>query len=148
MTKQQDMSRRRFLTLLGGIPLAGIVVSSTSVFTQFLYPPESLRTPPKPMEVAAVGELKVGELKEFEYNDAPAVLVQVKDGEYKAFYRKCTHLGCVVIYNQDQKLFDCPCHGGKFDLNGNVLAGPPPAPLPQLAVKVEEGKIIVSERSA
>jgi menaquinol-cytochrome c reductase iron-sulfur subunit len=42
---------------------------------------------------------------------------------------RCTHLGCQINWNTDQKLFVCPCHDASFDKDGKVIAGPPPRPL-------------------
>jgi succinate dehydrogenase / fumarate reductase iron-sulfur subunit len=39
--------------------------------------------------------------------------------------------------------FRCPCHGGNFDRQGNVLAGPPPRPLDRYAFKVDSGHLLV-----
>jgi cytochrome b6-f complex iron-sulfur subunit len=43
---------------------------------------------------------------------------------------RCTHLGCQVRLSGQE--WSCPCHGGRFALDGAVLGGPPPAPLPWL----------------
>jgi Rieske Fe-S protein len=55
----------------------------------------------------------------------------------------CSHLGCLVNYNKGKKEFLCPCHGGRYDLSGKNIAGPPPAPLTKFPVKVEDGMVLV-----
>jgi Rieske Fe-S protein len=42
----------------------------------------------------------------------------------------------------------CACHNGRFDLDGRVLSGPPPRPLPSYAVHEDDGDVIVSTESA
>lgn len=55
----------------------------------------------------------------------------------------CSHLGCMVTWHRKKKEFICPCHGGRYDITGRVLGGPPPAPLTRLPLKVEEGKVLI-----
>lgn len=51
------------------------------------------------------------------------------EDEVKVFSNICTHLSCMVKWNPDKKEYLCPCHAGIFDIEGNVVDGPPPRPL-------------------
>jgi Rieske Fe-S protein len=62
---------------------------------------------------------------------------------YIAMSNICTHLGCRVRWITDQDKFFCPCHNGEFDIEGNVVAGPPPRPLDRYDVKVENDQLFV-----
>ncbi len=59
--------------------------------------------------------------------------------QFKAFAVNCTHLGCPVRWIQDASLFLCPCHGGVFYSDGRVAGGPPPRPLVEYQVRVQDG---------
>jgi menaquinol-cytochrome c reductase iron-sulfur subunit len=73
-----------------------------------------------------------------------AVYVLTEDGrEYIAMSNVCTHLGCRVRWIAEHDQFFCPCHNGVFDKQGNVVAGPPPRPLNQYQVKVEDGQLFI-----
>ena len=45
-------------------------------------------------------------------------------GTLHSFTAVCSHLGCVVQWNADEKTFDCPCHGSRFSKEGVVINGP------------------------
>ena len=83
-------------------------------------------------------------------NVARTVWIRVDGDRVTTFSSECSHVGCNVVWKgrADGKeeaagIFFCPCHGGEFDLEGNVLAGPPPAPLTRLPTKIEEGKLYI-----
>lgn len=46
----------------------------------------------------------------------------------------CSHWGCVVAWKKDQHAYVCPCHDGRYDAEGNVMAGPPPKGLARVPV--------------
>jgi Rieske Fe-S protein len=45
-------------------------------------------------------------------------------GEVHAVSARCTHLGCIVAWNPAEMSWDCPCHGSRFSVDGDVLQGP------------------------
>ncbi len=66
-----------------------------------------------------------------------------RDGAVVAFDSTCTHLGCRTRYDPAKRQFVCPCHGGVYDENGAVVAGPPPAPLRRLEARVDGDHVVV-----
>lgn len=66
-------------------------------------------------------------------------------GNFVVYSRVCSHLGCLVRWDEGKDQFFCPCHGAVFDSTGNVVAGPPPRPMDKLPVKVEDGILYVKE---
>jgi glycine/D-amino acid oxidase-like deaminating enzyme/nitrite reductase/ring-hydroxylating ferredoxin subunit len=52
-----------------------------------------------------------------------------EDGTLHAVSLRCTHMGCLVRFNTAERSWDCPCHGSRFDVDGNVLEGPAVRPL-------------------
>ncbi len=66
-------------------------------------------------------------------------------GEFTIFDDRCTHLGCPYGYDPKARRFNCPCHDGVFDLEGRVLAGPPPRPLDRYEYKVENGVLYAGD---
>ena len=70
-------------------------------------------------------------------------LVRTGPDSVRALQSTCTHLGCRTSYDRKTRRILCPCHGGVFDVQGNVLAGPPPAPLAALTTKIEDGDVLV-----
>ncbi|WP_027947139.1 FAD-dependent oxidoreductase [Amycolatopsis taiwanensis] len=54
---------------------------------------------------------------------------RTEDGELRTVSARCTHLGCLVAFNNAEKTWDCPCHGSRFSTDGTVIQGPATAPL-------------------
>jgi len=63
----------------------------------------------------------------------PAAVYRGLDGNIHVRSAVCTHMGCYVHWNDAERTWDCPCHGSRFKVNGDVLAGPAEEPLAPLA---------------
>ncbi len=135
------MNRRRFLQFLLALLGSTALLSFAYPLLRFLAPPAAGA---KTQRVTLKkDEIPVGEAKDFIFNNAPAVVINRPGKGFAAFSRVCTHLGCLVEYERAKNRLLCPCHAGTFDLDGNVIAGPPPKPLTKFAVRVEGENIVV-----
>jgi glycine/D-amino acid oxidase-like deaminating enzyme/nitrite reductase/ring-hydroxylating ferredoxin subunit len=65
----------------------------------------------------------------------PAAVYRGLDGEIHVLSAVCTHMGCYVNWNEAERTWDCPCHGSRFKVTGDVIAGPAETPLAEIQVK-------------
>ena len=70
-------------------------------------------------------------------------IVRSIDGSIRALDSTCTHLGCRTRFNRESQRIECPCHGGVYDADGNVLSGPPPSPLRALPTRIDNDTVFV-----
>lgn len=135
------MQRRKFLTILLGLLGSGAAVSFVYPLMRFLAPPQGAEK--QKSLLISKNEIPIGEAKNIIYNNTPAIVINHPGKGIIAFTRVCTHLGCLVEYEKKSGRLLCPCHAGTFDLDGNVMSGPPPKPLPKLQFRVEGNNIIL-----
>jgi len=78
------------------------------------------------------------------FADDNVVVTQPTEGEFKAFSSTCTHQGCSVESVSDGTIH-CPCHNSLFSIeDGSVQGGPATSPLPEVAISIEGGSIVLS----
>lgn len=70
-------------------------------------------------------------------------LCRLEDGGFLALSRQCTHLGCTVPWDDEAKVFRCPCHGSTFDITGSVVTSPAPRALDLYPVTIENERVSV-----
>ncbi|NCD68339.1 FAD-dependent oxidoreductase [Mucilaginibacter agri] len=75
-------------------------------------------------ESDSLKRLKPGTGKVVEVDGKKIAAYRDDAGTIHALSPVCTHAGCVVGWNNEEKSWDCPCHGARFDIDGKVLTGP------------------------
>lgn len=136
-------SRRGFIGTF--IMMLGLVAAyGTAAFygLQFLYPRRKTKQSQR-IYITSTEQLEREGTKSFrDLGGHDAIIVRTSEG-YRALSTTCTHLGCHVYWEPENNRFFCPCHEGVFDVNGNVVSGPPPAPLRQYPIEEESGAIYI-----
>lgn len=75
-------------------------------------------------EVKEIKDIKRGEGKTMTLNGEKVAAYRDESSELHVVSSICTHMGCIVHFNNAEKSWDCPCHGSRFAINGKVLEGP------------------------
>jgi Rieske Fe-S protein len=152
----EDIDRRRFLAAatlgIGAMCTLGIGGVLASAFVG----PTLRKKPARWVHVGKLEDFRVGEVSTVQVNweetsafyrqqlIKPVMVWRRTDGDDPIVYcSTCTHLGCTVHWDPNQRLFLCACHGGAFNLDGTVRSGPPPRPLDRLALRLDNGNLLV-----
>ena len=69
-------------------------------------------------------EIRAGEGKTLEIDNEKVAAYRDETGNLHVVSSICTHMGCIVHFNNAEKSWDCPCHGSRFSVEGEVLEGP------------------------
>ena len=140
MTKKQ-VSRRNFLKVAWGATGALVAAEMGAISLKFFSPSIGDGEFGGSIIAGHVDEFPPGSVTPF--NEGRFYLVRQDDGGFLALYRKCTHLGCAVPWDQAAGKFICPCHASEFEADGEVLNAPAPRPLDRFEVTITEGMIRV-----
>jgi cytochrome b6-f complex iron-sulfur subunit len=140
----EPVSRRGFFkyVVLGfaGLATAGGVLAP---IVAYLWPPKQAGAAAGgTVNVASTADLPPNTGKVYSVANKPVIVINTADG-YHALSAVCTHLGCIVFWNEQKQAIACPCHAGFFNTNGGVISGPPPAPLETYRVEVQGDQIYV-----
>nr|WP_229920407.1 (2Fe-2S)-binding protein [Streptomyces avidinii] len=76
-----------------------------------------------------VRDLRPGEGTVVRAGGKPCAVHRDDQGELHAVSAVCTHLGCVLAFNNAERTWECPCHGSRFGVDGEVVQGPALRPL-------------------
>ena len=137
-----SLTRRLFLNFALFGTLAGFVVAALYPIARFLWPVSESQQGGSQALSVPLSELAPGKAKFVRFRGGPLVIVRTENAAY-ALSAVCTHLGCIVKWEEENKRLFCPCHAAIFDVNGNVLGGPAPRPLPSFQAKIVGDRIMV-----
>jgi len=150
-----DLNRRQFMNLLTFGTITGTALGALYPIVKFFIPPNSGSGDAGVVAKDALGnDVKVSEflathlagdrtLAQGLKGDPTYIIVN----EDKAITNYglsavCTHLGCVVPWNNSENKFICPCHGSQYDDTGKVVRGPAPLSLALAHATVTENDTI------
>ena len=83
-----------------------------------------------PGEVDSAAEIAKGEGEIMRRGLSKVAVYRDQDGTVHSMSAVCVHLGCIVTWNPAEKIWDCPCHGSRYDRFGSVISGPANSDLP------------------
>lgn len=76
------------------------------------------------VKISELAEIAPGEAKVVKYGGHTLALFKDEDSNIHAVNSACTHVKCTVSWNSAEQSWDCPCHGSRFNMDGEVLTGP------------------------
>ncbi|MCP4726756.1 MAG: ubiquinol-cytochrome c reductase iron-sulfur subunit [bacterium] len=141
-SKDPNMNRRDFLekTAIGSLIGAGTMAFLGTINLPL---PKVLNEPPSVFKIGFSADYQINTYKLIP--ERSVFILRSSEG-MRALSAICTHLGCIVKQLPDG--FSCPCHGSKFDTDGNVLGGPAPKGLEWLKVDMSpDGQLTVDLNS-
>ncbi len=136
-------SRRDFLARVGVGACALAAAGSAAVTLDYLKP-KVLFEPPTTFRAGALDDYPEGTVR---FNKEHRAYVIGGLGGIYALSAVCTHLGCITRYRSDENIIACPCHGSRYDLEGDVTHGPAPRSLPWLEVSQDAAGNLVVDTS-
>ncbi len=92
----------------------------------------------KPAETSSVEDVGPGEGKIVAVGLKRVAVFRDEKNTLHAVSSLCTHMACRVQFNNSEKTWDCPCHGSRFSVDGDVLDGP--AVIPLAKIELPTGK--------
>jgi len=124
-------SRRGFLNWFLGTAAGALAAAVFYPVLRFVSPPEVPEASTNQVEAGATNDPELLEkgFKIVRFGADPVILVRLSDTEFRAFAGTCTHLDCIVEFQKAEQRIWCNCHNGNYNLQGQVVAGPPPKPL-------------------
>jgi cytochrome b6-f complex iron-sulfur subunit len=125
-TESSEFDRRQFFVKLG-VGSLSIVAAGTAVFAYEFLSPNVLYEPSPIINAGKPESYPLDSVTE-DVNSG-IYIIDSKEGFF-SLSAVCTHLGCLTVWKPELGIIACPCHGSKFQRDGEKIEGPAPRPLP------------------
>jgi cytochrome b6-f complex iron-sulfur subunit len=137
--------RRDVLKLALALWGAACALPVLGMILQYVTPVAPKGTGRESVMIGQATDFAQGTVKIVRVNKDPVLLIHTPGGQFRALSARCTHLGCVVQYQETPTPhFGCNCHGSQFDMNGMNISGPAPKPLPPYRVTLSGTSLFVT----
>ena len=137
-------TRRGFLTWMSRGLLGLWGLGATGAIAAYLRAPENEgQLSERTVRVGPLDDLRLGEARLVRHGATPFFVIRTDAEHVVALSAVCTHVRCILGFDRERRALVGPCHVGRFDLAGNVLAGPPPRPLRSFEVALRAGDVYV-----
>jgi cytochrome b6-f complex iron-sulfur subunit len=142
---EEPGGRRDFLKVAIGIWGTLCAAPVIGMILQYVTPVAAKGSNRNAVLVGSSGDFAQGTVKIVRVNKDPVLLIHTPTGQFRALSARCTHLGCVVQYQESPvPHFGCNCHGSQFDMSGVNTSGPAPRPLPPYRVTLNGSSLYLT----
>jgi len=121
----QNKKRRKFLNLLPYVLVGGF----SYPISKFLFFSDN----PELKFTMALKNINTG----ITHIQKSQLFIYKQDDMIDIYSAHCTHMGCILNFDDDTKQFNCPCHKSRFDIEGKRLRGPAKRDLDKISFKIK-----------
>ena len=112
-------ARLKPITALGNEIASGASVAASFIADRF-----------KIKKIVDASELDRGEARLVKQDGEQLAIYRDERGKFHTVSPTCTHLACLVHWNKSERSWDCPCHGARYNIDGEMITGPADRDLP------------------
>jgi cytochrome b6-f complex iron-sulfur subunit len=135
--------RRQLIRYFLGFSVIATLVGVLTPILGYIWPPRAgAQGSGGRVLIGSLIDIPAGSAKIFPLGTKPIIITHTKDDKVHAFSAVCTHLGCIVEWDESRQFILCPCHDARFNpTTGAVISGPAPSPLPTVEIVLDSQDI-------
>jgi nitrite reductase/ring-hydroxylating ferredoxin subunit len=95
------------------------------------------------IDAGKLSDIRPGSGRLISHAAKPLWVLKLNNNQVVSLSAVCTHMQCIIKWDETRKMLVCPCHQGEFDADGNVIAGIPSRPLTTYKIEIRGDEIYV-----